>query len=173
MSVEHHVRNEATFKNVSNWKIYSFQLEEERVESTECQPLELINCENLVFANLYMFRVIHINEPYHSSVRVWNCKDIEMLNVHNYAQTKYTNNITIYDTNKDIEVRPWELQKITITGQEPSNRNSSSQKNEVQELASGFDFIEGITSDSKGNIYFCEHRMRRIYKWSQSTIQCR
>ncbi len=166
MSVEHHVRNEATFKNVSNWKIYCFQLEEERVESTECQPLELISCKNLVFANLYMFRVIRINEPYHSSVRVWNCKDIEMLNVHNYAQTKYTNNVTIYDINKDIEVRPWELQKITITGEEPSNRNSSSQKNGVQELASGFDFIEGITSDSKGNIYFSEHRMRRIFKWS-------
>lgn len=166
MSVEHHVRNEATFKDVTNWKIYCLQLEEERVESTECQPLELINCKSMVFANLYMFRVIRINEPYHSSVRVWNCKDIEMLNVHNYAQTKYTHNVTIYDVNKDIEVRPWELQKIIITGKEASNRNRAGNRNQVQELASGFDFIEGITSDSKGNIYFCEHRMRRIFKWS-------
>lgn len=169
MSVEHHVRNEATLKNVSNWRIYCLQLEEESVESTECQPIELINCENLVFANLYMFRVIRINKPYHSSVRVWNCKDIELLNVHNFAQTKYTTNVTIYDINKDIEVRPWELQRITITGNEPGERRVPVIKNEAQELASGFDFIEGITSDSKGNVYFCENRMRRIFKWSVTT----
>jgi len=169
MSVEHHVRNEATFKNVSNWKIYCLQTEEESVESTECQPIELINCKNVVFANLYMFRVIRVNEPYQSSVRVWNCEDIEMLNVHNYAQTKYTNNVTIYDINKDIEVRPWELQKIIIAGNEPSNRQSVSGGDEAIELASGFDFVEGITSDSKGNIYFSENRMRRIYKWSAAT----
>jgi len=169
MSVEHHVRNEATFKNISNWKIYCLQTEEESVESTECQPIELINCKNVVFANLYMFRVIRVNEPYHSSVRVWNCENIEMLNVHNYAQTKYTNNVSIYDINKNIEVRPWELQKIIIAGNEPSNRQSASAADEAIELASGFDFVEGITSDSKGNVYFSENRMRRIYKWSSDT----
>lgn len=169
MSVEHHVRNEATFKNISNWKIYCLQTEEESVESTECQPIELINCKNVVFANLYMFRVIRVNEPYHSSVRVWDCENIKMLNVHNYAQTKFTNNVTIYDINKNIDVRPWELQKIIITGNEPSNRQSVSVGDEAIELASGFDFVEGITSDSKGNVYFSENRMRRIYKWSADT----
>ena len=29
MSVEHHVRNEVRFKNVSNWKVLALQLEEE------------------------------------------------------------------------------------------------------------------------------------------------
>jgi hypothetical protein len=32
MSLEHHVRNEARFDNVSNWKIYAFQMEEESRE---------------------------------------------------------------------------------------------------------------------------------------------
>ena len=41
MSIEHHVRNEARFKNVSNWKVYAFQLEEESREGTFCQPVEL------------------------------------------------------------------------------------------------------------------------------------
>src|SRR5680860_1265067 len=72
MSLEHHVRNEATFRNVSNWKMYAFQLEEESVEGMECQPIELVDCKNLSFINLYMFRVIRVNEPYHNSVRVWN-----------------------------------------------------------------------------------------------------
>ena len=29
MSLEHHVRTEARFHNVANWKIYAFQFEEE------------------------------------------------------------------------------------------------------------------------------------------------
>jgi len=33
-------------------------------------------------------------------------------------------------------------------------------------LARGFEFAEGMCNDSKGNIFFCEQRMKRIYKWS-------
>ena len=169
MSLEHHVRNEARFKNVSNWKIYAFQLEEESREGTECQPMELDQCKDMRFANLYMFRVIRINEPYHNSVRVWNCENIEFLNMHNYSQIKYTTDIPVYDINKDIEVRPWEFQKLTVTGKEPSRRAFSDAVGKVNTLASGFEFVEGIARDSKGNIFFSEHRMRRIYKWSVET----
>ena len=69
MSVEHHVRNEVRFNNVSNWKVYALQLEEESRESSECQPMEIESCKNMVFANLYMFRVIRINKPYPYSIR--------------------------------------------------------------------------------------------------------
>ena len=31
-------------------------------------------------------------------------------------------------------------------------------------VVTGFEFIDGLAQDSRGNIYFCEHRMRRIYK---------
>jgi hypothetical protein len=39
----------------------------------------------------------------------------------------------------------------------------------VKMLADGFEFTEGICNDSKGNIYFCELRLKRIYKWSVET----
>lgn len=169
MSLEHHVRNEARFKNVSNWKVYVFQTEEESVESMECQPIELDNCKNMTFADLYMFRVIRINEPYHNSIRLWNCENIVFLNTHNYSQIKYTTDVPFYDINKNIEVRPWELQKIVITGNEPRRIPLSNTIGKVEELGSGFEFIEGITRDSKGNIYFSEQRFRRIYKWSVET----
>lgn len=178
MSLEHHVRNEARFSNVENWKAYAFQLEEESRESTECQPIELDNCRNITFANLYLFRVIRVNEPYHNSVRVWNCRDISFLNLHNFAQTKFTTDIPVYDMNRDVEVRPWELQQLVITGEEPYRRPGRSSSGEfrwegapgeVLQLARGFGFAEGVTSDSKGNVYFCENRMRRIYKWSAET----
>jgi len=169
MSLEHHVRNEARFKNVSNWKVYAFQLEEESREGTECQPIELDQCKDIRFVNLYMFRVIRINEPYHNSIRVWNCENIEFLNLHNYSQIKYTTDNPIYDINKDIEVRPWELQKIIVTGKEPRRTPLTHAVGKVEQLASGFEFVEGIARDSKGNIFFCENRMRRIYKWSIET----
>ena len=169
MSLEHHVRTEATFRNVENWKAYAFQLEEESREGTECQPVEMVNCKNITFANLYMFRVIRVNEPYHNSVRLWNCENISFLNLHNFAQTKYTVDNPVYDINRDIEVRPWELQKLTVTGKETRRVPLDFTPGKVNQLAAGFEFAEGIARDSKGNIYFCESRFRRIYKWDTET----
>lgn len=165
MSLEHHVRNEARFKNVSNWKVYAFQLEEESREGEFCQPLELENCSDMVFANLYMFQVIRVNTVYPYAIRTWNCRDVELLNVHNYAQTKYTAALTLYDINTGIQVRPWEFNRLYITGEEQKEEAG----NKVEQLATGFEFAQGMSSDSKGNIYFCEQRLRRVYKWSAET----
>lgn len=169
MSIEHHVRNEVRFNNVSNWKVYCMQTEEESVESIECQPIEMDHCKDMTFANLYMFRVIRVNKPYHSSIRVRNCENVAFLNLHNYSQIKYTNNIAVFDVNKHIDIRPWELSRLMITGKEPHQPALRNEVNQVNTLATDFDFTEGIARDSKGNIYFCDHRMRRIYKWSVDT----
>jgi hypothetical protein len=169
MSLEHHVRNEARLKNVSNWKIYAFQFEEESRESQFCQPVEMENCSDILIANLYMFRVIRVNTPHPYFIRTWNCKDVEFINVHNYAQTIFTATNLLYDINRDVEVRPWDIQRLLITGKEPRCKPLTYPVGQVEKLASGFEFAEGITRDSKGNIYFCEHRLRRIYKWSVET----
>ncbi|MCW3091460.1 MAG: gluconolaconase [Ferruginibacter sp.] len=169
MSIEHHVRNEVRFKNVSNWKIYAMQLEEESREGSLAQPVELDNCENLVFANLYMFRVIRVNTPFAYSIRTWNCRNLELLNVHNFAQTKYTTTVPLYDVNADTEVRPWEFARLHISGSNVNKQIAAAAKNEVYQLAKGFEFADGICKDSKGNIYFSETRQKKIYKWSAAT----
>ncbi|HEY4324269.1 MAG TPA: glycosyl hydrolase family 28-related protein [Mucilaginibacter sp.] len=166
LSVEHHVRNEIRFNNVANFNVYALQLEEESREGTECQPMELENCSNMVFANLYTFRVIRLIKPYPSSIRNWGCKNVEFLNVHNYSQIKYTTTNPLYDVNSDTEVRPWEFARLFI-GDKTSSANAGADK--TLKLATGFEFAEGACSDSKGNVYFCESRMRRIYKWSADT----
>jgi hypothetical protein len=165
MSVEHHIRSEAQFRKVSNWKIYAFQLEEEYTEGPDCQQIELQDCHNLVFANMYMFRTIRLKTPYPYAIRTWNCRDIEMLNVHNYSQIKYTTDLPLYDVNKNIDIRPWEFTRLYITGDEQRAEPLTFEAFKVEKLATGFEFAEGITRDSRGNIYFCEQRMRRIYKW--------
>ncbi len=167
LSVEHHVRNEIRFNNVANFNVYALQLEEESREGTECQPMELENCHDMVFANLYMFRVIRLIKPYPYSIRSWGNKNIEFLNVHNYSQIKYTTTNPLYDVNSDTEVRPWEFARLFIGDKAEANPEPS--KGQAQRLATGFEFAEGSCSDSKGNIYFCEQRMKRIYKWDAAT----
>ena len=166
MSIEHHVRSEVRLRNVSNWKIYCMQTEEESVESKECQPIEMDDCHDLVFAELYMFRVIRFNWPYHSSVRMRGCRDIEFLNVHNFGQVKYSNDIAIYDQAKNIEVRPWEFARLYVTGREASRYGQAAEALTASQIATDLEFAEGIAHDSKGNLYFCDHRLRRVWQWS-------
>ena len=218
LSVEHHVRNEIRFNRVANWKVYALQLEEESRESSECQPMELQDCNDMVFANLYMFRVIRVNRPYPWSIRKWGGSRIELLNVHNYSQTKFTTTAPLYDVDNNTEIRPWEFARLSI-GDEPtpaissappaassstslapasssaspaSPRAQSSQNANfsgpygsatstapspaltpapptIRQLATGFEFAQSVCTDTKGNIYFCESRQRRIYRWSPAS----
>ncbi len=165
MSVEHHVRNEVRFREVSNWKIYALQLEEETRESLDCQPIELQDCSHLLFANLYLFRVIQVDTPLPYAVRTWNCRNIEFYNVHNFTQMRFTTDMVCYDINTGQDVRPWELTRLTITGDEPRLVPLQASPGKLERLATGFEYAEGIAHDSRGNVYFTEQRMRRVYKW--------
>lgn len=167
MSVEHHVRNEVRFNKVSNWKVYALQLEEESRESSECQPMEIEKCSDMIFANLYMFRVIRVKVPYPYSIRTWDCSNLELLNVHNFSQIKYTTDNPLYDINTGIEVRPVEFARLFISGNTP--KLAATTEGPVQFLGKGFEFALGLCSDSKGNVYFAEQRMKRVYKWSAET----
>jgi sugar lactone lactonase YvrE len=169
MSVEHHVREEVRFNDVANWKVYALQTEEESRESTECQPIEMDGCRDITFANLYMFRVIRVNKPYYSSVRMRGCAAIDFLNLHNYAQTQYANTIAVYDAGKDIDIRPWELARLTVTGKEKSRHTPPAAEGEVTTIGSDFEFAQGVAADSRGNVYFCDQRMRRVYRWRAET----
>jgi sugar lactone lactonase YvrE len=175
LSVEHHVRNEIRFNRVANWKVYALQLEEESRESSECQPMELQDCNDMVFANLYMFRVIRVNKPYPWSIRRWGGSHIELLNVHNYSQIKFTTTAPLYDVDNNTEIRPWEFARLYI-GNAPAASQPAAPSPAapaaaptLRQLATGFEFAQSVCCDTKGNIYFCESRMRRIYRWSPAS----
>ena len=169
MSLEHHVRSEARFENVSNFKLYAFQLEEESREGKEDIGIDISNSRNIVFNNLWLYRVIRVTTPKRFAARIWNCENIEFRNVKNYTQKLVVNEFTVYDVNKEVQVYPWEYARLSLTGKEPANLKIGNQIGKVERLVSGFDFGTGITSDSKGNIYFCETLKKRIYKWSAET----
>lgn len=171
MSLEHHVRTEARLHNVSNWKIYAFQFEEEGKEGPDCHMAEMSNCKNIELINVWMYRVIRAFMPKEIGYRMWNCENITFRNMHNYTQILPVIEFPIYDMNKALPVYSWDFARLTISGNEKSNRLSCDVIDKPVKLATGFELASGATTDSKGNAYFCENRLKKIYKWSADNGQ--
>ncbi len=169
MSLEHHVRQECRLNNVSNWKFYAIQFEEESREGVNCQPVEMSNCKNLSFSNFWIYRVIRVNTPRKWGVKISNCENITFQNVRVWTQVLYLPEKTIFDMDKNLSVYPGDFAKLTITGKESSNKNLSEAVEVPEKLAFGFEFATGAIADSKGNVYFCENQRKKIYKWSAET----
>ena len=169
MSLEHHVRAECRLNNVANWKIYAFQFEEESREGKDCQSMEMDNCKNIMIANMWMYRVIRVNTPRHWGIKVSNCENIDFRNMRNWTQVLHVSEQTAYDMNKNLMIYPWDFARATITGKEKSNKVTVSTIGEPEKLAFGYEFATGAVADSKGNVYFCENRLKKVYKWSAET----
>lgn len=173
MSLEHHVRNEARFENVQNWKMMAFQFEEEGREGKECQMMEISGCRDLLFANLWMYRVIRVNTPQPYGIKVRNSENIEFRNMHSYTQVLQVIEFPVYEANKELPVYPWDFARLTVTGRETGKLKLPVTPGKMEKLAGGFNFTTGATSDSKGNVYFCETRLKRIYQWNAASNSLR
>src|SRR5260221_8242864 len=88
MSSEHHVRHEIQLHDVSNWQIYALQAEEERGEGGFALPLEIVNSSNITVANLFIYRVISMFQPFPYAVEIADSKNIRFRNVHSYSNSK-------------------------------------------------------------------------------------
>jgi sugar lactone lactonase YvrE len=168
MSMEHHVRQEARLNNVSNWKFYAFQFEEESKEGKNAQTLNLNNCNNLLFANLWMYRTIRVNTPRPWGIKVSNSYNIDFRNMRSWTQVLQLPERTIFDMDKNLVVYPGDFARVKITGKEQPNSTINT-NNRVEKLGFGYEFASGAVSDSKGNVYFCENQQKRVYKWSVET----
>jgi len=165
MSLEHHVRSEMRMSNVADWKIYCLQFEEESVEGPDCLNMEMSRCRDITFCNLWMYRVIRVQTPKHWGIRVWDSENIVVNNLDSYTQIVPILENPIYDVNKDIPVPTWNITKLTLTGKELTRRAEPGLWKPVK-LADGFELAAGATADSKGNVYFSEHRQKKVYKWN-------
>lgn len=175
LSSEHHVRNEMIFRNVSNWQVYACQMEEERAESPDCQPVYISSCTNLSFANLYIYRVISTYSPFPNGVIVdGTSRDLRFHNVHVYSPSKFAADSAIYDRTYDVQIRSREITLLKISGNTPKKSGASKSSviapgAKVEKLADGLNDIECATADSAGNVYFVDYRWNRIYRWSPAT----
>ena len=176
MSSEHHVRNEVQFRNVSGWRIYALQTEEERGEGGFALPLEIENCSDLTFTNFHLYRVISSFQPFPYAIKISNSKNIRFRNMHHYSNSKVAFDATIFDETHHAEVRQLEFAWLTLSGKPPAPaalRPSRvlAEGAKVEKLAGGFFNISGGAVDPAGDFYFVDAHWQRIYRWDDRARQ--
>jgi len=176
MSSEHHVRNEVQLRNVSNWRIYALQTEEERGEGGFALPLEIDRSSNITVANFHIYRVISSYQPFPYAVKVSDSKNIRFRNIHCYSNSKVAFDAAVFDQTHGIEIRQLEFAWFTLSGAPPSpapKRTSPVLEAgaKVQKLAGGFFNISGGAVDPSGDFYFVDAHWQRIYRWDAAARQ--
>lgn len=169
MSSEHHVRYEVQLHGVSNWRIYALQTEEERGESGIALPLEIVDSSNITVANLFMYRVISMYQPFPYAVEVANSKDIRFRNVHSYSNSKVSFDATVHDRTHGVEIREREFARLDVSGRAPSPVVARGAK--VERVCGGFYNVSGGATGPAGDYYFVDAHRQRIYRWSVATRQ--
>lgn len=162
LSSEHHVRNEVKLHNASHWRFYSLQTEEERGEGPFALPIDIESCEDVMLANLVMYRVISMEQPYPHAVRVGNSKGISIRNVHCNSNSKASFDSLVYDASTGAEYRTREVADFKIEEQPTRLKHALS---DVKMLAGGFYNISGGAVDGRGNFAFVDSHFHRIYRW--------
>jgi sugar lactone lactonase YvrE len=176
MSSEHHVRSEVRLRNVSNWRIYALQTEEERGEGGFALPLEIDRSSNITVANFHIYRVISSYQPFPYAVKVSDSKNIHFRNIHCYSNSKVAFDAAVFDQTHGIGIRQLEFAWLTLSGAPPSpvpKRTSPILESgaKVQKLAGGFFHISGGAVDPSGDFYFVDAHWQRIYRWDAAARQ--
>jgi pectate lyase-like protein/SMP-30/gluconolaconase/LRE-like protein len=162
LSSEHHVRHEMQLRGASNWSIYALQTEEERGESGFALPVDISDSSNILIANLNMYRVISMEQPFPYAVKVSASKDVRLRNVHCNSNSKASFNSLLFDAEHGLDLRQREFASLTVTGEKPGRPHGGVQ---VEKLAGNFFNISGGAVDSKGDYYFVDAKFHRILKW--------
>jgi sugar lactone lactonase YvrE len=164
VSSEHHVRSEVKLRNAANWRFYALQTEEERGESPQALPLEIDNCEDILVANFFIYRV-DLPVPYQTGIRVTNSRRLDFRGVHVYSPGKLSFDNTLVDQTHGVEIRSREIARLWIS--EKSARSAGSTSGPiVEKIASGFTAIDGLVADAAGGVYFVDPSWSRIHHWS-------
>ena len=170
LSSEHHVRNEIILHNASHWQIYALQTEAEWGEGSRCLPVEIRDCADVTFANLFMFRVVAMPTPYECGAKINASKDIRFRNVHVYSQSKFSFDDPVCVADYGCEIRQREIGSLDISGA-PPERSSRLPKvvasgARVEKLAGGFESIDCAVAVPSGDVCFLDNHLQKIYRWS-------
>ena len=168
ISLEHHVRFESRWRNVENFKVYALQYEEESREGPDCVAMTMDNCRNILFANTWFYRVVRVMVPRDYGTLMSGCSDIEFRGMKAWTQILCETAATAYDVNRNLAIYPLEFSYARVTGEE-RGRRPAGRAGEAVEIGDNYQFATGAATDSKGNVYFCEGNMRKIYKWDAET----
>lgn len=170
MSTEHHVSNEVILRDVSNWRFYALQFEEEREEGPKALPLLIERSRDIQFANTFFYRVISSFEPYETAIAVRDSSDIRFRNVHVYSNSKVSFDSAVRDMDSGAVVRDPEFSVLDVPGNSTSLQTVTGEGviepgSRVEKLADGFRNISGAAVNGQGDLYFVDPRDLQVYRW--------
>lgn len=170
LSSEHHVRNEIRMVRASNWDLIALQTEEERGESPNALPIEIIQCKNITIANFHGYRVISSYHPFPNAITVSESSDIRIRNLHVNSNSKVAFDNSVLDATHHAQVRAREFANLDLPGTPnavPVPVSSVLAPHaQVERLAAGFFSASGGAVDAAGTLYFVDTHWQRIYRWN-------
>jgi sugar lactone lactonase YvrE len=162
LSVEHHVRAEVQVRNAAHWRFYALQTEEERGESGRALPLEVINSEDILFANTHAYRVISSDQPALTVAKVSSSRDIRFRNMHVFSNSKVSFDASVVDVDRGLTVWDREFAALDIN---PGLKAAAPDKRLVK-LAGGFAHLSGAAAGPDGSLYVADTLRQTIYRWN-------
>ena len=172
MSCEHHMHHETQFHHVSNWTVYALQTEEENPAGAESFSVELKDARHMLFANLFTYRVSRNVLPKLNAVEAAGSTDIQFQNVHDFSMTRLAFDNSVWDETSGVRVRAHDFTVFTLDGDVkagapvPLPQGIFAPGAKLDQLATGFSDLAGLTTDGAGKLYFTDAAMHRIYRWN-------
>jgi hypothetical protein len=176
VSCEHHLKNEVEFVNAAHWSVYALQTEEESPDGIEATAIELQRARNITFANLFDYRVSRINLPKFAAVVSRDSGPVRLENMHNFSQTRLAFDNSVEDETSGVGVRTHDFTTFEI-GPKLSRGSSLPLPKafrvdaKLQKVAGGFSNATGLTSNTKGDVFFTDSIKHRVYRWDDGTKQ--
>jgi sugar lactone lactonase YvrE len=173
MSVEHHMQVELIIRNVENWEFYALQTEEENPAGHEANAMHIENCRNILFANTYMYRVSRSIWPTTYGIIVRNSDNIKFENVKVFSQTRLAFDTAVYDEDSSVTVGPQFFTSFVVKkdmkapGELRLSQELFEKNAKLEKLATGFRNATGLTTDTKGHLFFSDDSNRKVYRWNE------
>src|ERR1039458_8709162 len=176
ISSEHHVRCEIQVTNAAGWSFYASQTEEERGESGFALPIEIDSSRDITFANFHSYRVISSFQPFPWAVTVSNSRGVHFINLHCDSNSKASFDAAVHDQTHNLDIRQHEFARLDISGPAPPGKPTAPSPlvapgAKMQRLAGGFFNISGGAVGPRGDFYFVDAHLQRIYDWNPSSGQ--
>ena len=162
MSSEHHVRHEVQVRDAAHWRFVGLQTEEERGESSACLPILVERSSDVLFANLNMYRVVSVVEPFPTAVRVADSRDVRFRGVHIYSNSKASFDDAIVADG--VGLRQREIASLDVASPLRAARREESDSRVVR-LATGFSNASGGAVAPNGDFAFVDARTHGILRW--------
>jgi hypothetical protein len=175
LSCEHHMLHETQFHHASNWTVFAMQTEEENPAGAAAFSVDLNDAHQIVFANLFMYRVSRNVLPKLNAVEAVNSTGIRFENLHNFSMTRLAFDDSVFDLTSGVGVRAHDFTVFNVSPQLkvgeplPLPAGVFSSGAMLHRLAGGFSNIAGLTTDDKGNLYFTDAAMHLVYRWNAET----